>query len=378
MTYAQIVLRLERVPLDGVDPAIEAQRGRNVFQTREWLEFVARTQGAEPVVLHFERDGVAVGAFTGLIVRRFGVRILGSPFQGWMTGPMGFTPRAGRGPRGGREGADAVRVPQPRLPARRVDGPAVVLRGARRSARPAGRVPNLRARPEAERGGSVRGDEELLPPRDQEGGEGRRARRGGPRRRVRRRVLRAAARRVRASGPPAALRGRAGARDDPLRRAERQPAHAPCRGARRGADRDRPVSRLRGLRLLLGRRELHQPPVPAPQRRDLLARDEALPRARGRAPRPRRWRRLQAQVRGHGEADPVRAQVPRAGAASPARPGGVRLQAARDARTAPPPGAQPRRAQCGRPEHPRRRAGRRRHAILHRASGLGGPVAALL
>ena len=91
MTYAQTVLRLERVPLDGVDPAIEGQRGRNVFQTREWLEFVARTQGAEPVVLHFEREGVAVGAFTGLIVRRFGVRILGSPFQGWMTGPMGFT-----------------------------------------------------------------------------------------------------------------------------------------------------------------------------------------------------------------------------------------------------------------------------------------------
>jgi len=85
------VLRLERVPLDGVDPTIEARRSRNVFRTREWLEFVARTQEAEPVVAHVERDGVPVGAFTGLIVRRFGVRILGSPFQGWMTGPMGFT-----------------------------------------------------------------------------------------------------------------------------------------------------------------------------------------------------------------------------------------------------------------------------------------------
>jgi CelD/BcsL family acetyltransferase involved in cellulose biosynthesis len=85
------VLRLETVPLDRVDPAVEALRQRNVFQTAEWLEFVARTQGAEPVVVQFERDGVAVGAFTGLIVRRFGVRILGSPFQGWTTGPMGFS-----------------------------------------------------------------------------------------------------------------------------------------------------------------------------------------------------------------------------------------------------------------------------------------------
>lgn len=84
------MLRLERVPLDEVDPAIEALRAGNVFQTREWLEFVSRSQHAEPVVARVERDGEVVGAFTGLIVRRFGVRILGSPFQGWMTGPMGF------------------------------------------------------------------------------------------------------------------------------------------------------------------------------------------------------------------------------------------------------------------------------------------------
>ena len=63
---------------------------RNVFCTPEWLEYVARTQQAEPVVARVERDGVPVGSFTGLIVRRMGIRILGSPFQGWMTGPMGF------------------------------------------------------------------------------------------------------------------------------------------------------------------------------------------------------------------------------------------------------------------------------------------------
>jgi CelD/BcsL family acetyltransferase involved in cellulose biosynthesis len=98
------VLHLERVSVDGVDPAVDGQRGRNVFQTREWLEFVARTQDAEPVVAQVERDGVPVGTFTGLIVRRFGVRILGSPFQGWMTGPMGFTLAPGV------DRADAVRA----------------------------------------------------------------------------------------------------------------------------------------------------------------------------------------------------------------------------------------------------------------------------
>jgi hypothetical protein len=89
--YADPMLRLERVALDEVDPTVDDIRTRNVFQTREWLEFVERTQGAEPVVAHLERDGEIVGAFTGLIVKRMGVRILGSPFQGWMTGPMGFS-----------------------------------------------------------------------------------------------------------------------------------------------------------------------------------------------------------------------------------------------------------------------------------------------
>jgi CelD/BcsL family acetyltransferase involved in cellulose biosynthesis len=77
------VLKLERVPVGAADT-------RNVFCTPEWLEYVARTQRAEPVVAQVERDGAPVGAFTGLIVRRMGIRILGSPFQGWMTGPMGF------------------------------------------------------------------------------------------------------------------------------------------------------------------------------------------------------------------------------------------------------------------------------------------------
>lgn len=85
------MLRLERVPLEQADwAAMDALPDRNVFQTRAWLDFVARTQGAEPVLARLERDGEPAGWFTGLVVRRFGVRILGSPFQGWMTGPMGF------------------------------------------------------------------------------------------------------------------------------------------------------------------------------------------------------------------------------------------------------------------------------------------------
>jgi hypothetical protein len=85
------VLRLEQVPLDAVDwEALDGFDDRNVFQTAGWLEFVARTQGAEPVVARLVHAGEPVGWFSGLVFRRYGVRILGSPFQGWTTGPMGF------------------------------------------------------------------------------------------------------------------------------------------------------------------------------------------------------------------------------------------------------------------------------------------------
>jgi CelD/BcsL family acetyltransferase involved in cellulose biosynthesis len=85
------VLRLERVPLDEVDwKALDRFGDRNVFQTAGWLDFVARTQGADPVVARIARGAEPVGWFSGLMLRRYGVPILGSPFQGWTTGPMGF------------------------------------------------------------------------------------------------------------------------------------------------------------------------------------------------------------------------------------------------------------------------------------------------
>jgi len=84
-------MRLERVPLEDVDwEAMDALGDRNVFQTRPWMEFVERTQQADPVVARLERGDEPAGWFTGFVIRRFGVPILGSPFQGWTTGPMGF------------------------------------------------------------------------------------------------------------------------------------------------------------------------------------------------------------------------------------------------------------------------------------------------
>jgi CelD/BcsL family acetyltransferase involved in cellulose biosynthesis len=89
-------LTLERLDAEQCDWAeIDAFADRQVFQTREWLAFLAATQGAEPVVSAVRRAGEVVGYFTGAIVRRYAVRILGSPFPGWTTAYMGFNLQEG-------------------------------------------------------------------------------------------------------------------------------------------------------------------------------------------------------------------------------------------------------------------------------------------
>jgi hypothetical protein len=80
-----------RLHLDDVPwVALDAFEDRVVFQTREWLAFIAESQGATPVVAEI-RDGAAVaGYFSGLVVRKLGLKILGSSFPGWTTPYIGF------------------------------------------------------------------------------------------------------------------------------------------------------------------------------------------------------------------------------------------------------------------------------------------------
>lgn len=63
---------------------------RTVFQTREWLNFIAETQKATPVIAELRAGSDIAGYFTGLTVERLGVRILGSSFPGWTTPYIGF------------------------------------------------------------------------------------------------------------------------------------------------------------------------------------------------------------------------------------------------------------------------------------------------
>ena len=82
-------LRLHRVDYDQA-PRLESFEDHTIFQTKNWLNYVARTQNAEPVIAVIKDGSRPVGRFTGLIMKRYGLRILGSPAPGWMTFYMGF------------------------------------------------------------------------------------------------------------------------------------------------------------------------------------------------------------------------------------------------------------------------------------------------
>lgn len=73
----------------------EAYPDRLLFHTPQWLRFVAEAQRATPVLATVRDDGEVVGHFTGLVVKRYGLRILGSPMAGWTTSYLGFMLRPG-------------------------------------------------------------------------------------------------------------------------------------------------------------------------------------------------------------------------------------------------------------------------------------------
>jgi hypothetical protein len=65
------------------------------FQSRAWIEFLADVQRAEPIAATLMDGSQEIGRFTGLMVNKFGLKVLGSPLPGWTTPYMGFNLREG-------------------------------------------------------------------------------------------------------------------------------------------------------------------------------------------------------------------------------------------------------------------------------------------
>src|SRR6267154_884955 len=84
-------MKCEIIDFENADwKLLDSFADRTVFQTREWVRFLAETQNATPVLAELSQAGRVVGYFTGLTFTRMGVKILGSSFPGWTTPYIGF------------------------------------------------------------------------------------------------------------------------------------------------------------------------------------------------------------------------------------------------------------------------------------------------
>ncbi len=96
-----MIYSFERVDarIDNPTLKLDINQLRTIYQTTAWLAFLSDTQNGELVFATLKDGEIPLGVFTGLIVRKFGLRILGSPFPGWSADYMGFALSPGAEPR---------------------------------------------------------------------------------------------------------------------------------------------------------------------------------------------------------------------------------------------------------------------------------------
>lgn len=88
------MLKIQQIqPTPKVRTEMDCLPDRLIYQTPEWMRFIAETQDATPVWAEVRDGSSTVGYFSGLVFSRLGARILGSPFPGWTTMYMGFNLR---------------------------------------------------------------------------------------------------------------------------------------------------------------------------------------------------------------------------------------------------------------------------------------------
>lgn len=78
------------LPLSQWGTVLNEFEDRTLFQTPAWLSFVAASQRAQPVLAVLTDGASRVGYFSGLMISRWGIKILGSPLPGWTTSYMGL------------------------------------------------------------------------------------------------------------------------------------------------------------------------------------------------------------------------------------------------------------------------------------------------
>ena len=71
------------------DETVERFSHHRIFHKTCWLRYLESVTSGRALFLIYEKDGEVVGCLPGLLVRKGGLRIFGSPLMGWQTESMG-------------------------------------------------------------------------------------------------------------------------------------------------------------------------------------------------------------------------------------------------------------------------------------------------
>lgn len=83
--------RFEKVDYhDFKETTIAQFPNKTIYTTADWYEYLKVDSGVIPVIIKIYQDNQHIGYFYGGEIRKFGIRIIASPFSGWSTCWMGF------------------------------------------------------------------------------------------------------------------------------------------------------------------------------------------------------------------------------------------------------------------------------------------------
>jgi len=85
------LFNFQKVDLNNINiDEFNSAPNKSIVTTVEWIRFIEEDSKALPYILRITRAGKFVGYFSSLIIKKFGFKIVGSPFPGWSTVYMGL------------------------------------------------------------------------------------------------------------------------------------------------------------------------------------------------------------------------------------------------------------------------------------------------
>lgn len=84
--------QFEKIAIDNLDEAqFNNFPDKSVYTTIPWLNFIIEDNpGAELIIIAIRKCEELIGYFSGALIKKFGIKIIGSPFKGWSTCYMGL------------------------------------------------------------------------------------------------------------------------------------------------------------------------------------------------------------------------------------------------------------------------------------------------